>query len=73
MEVLESLQTGAAHEFKYHQTDFNLLSTVGDIAELEPIRQAIVRILPSIFNSYTSVYAAEYNLSIPILDRSINE
>lgn len=77
MEILDNGAGGAAqggaHEFEYHQTAFNSNSTVGDLSELEQTRQVLVRVLPNLFVSHAAVSAAEYMLTVPIVDTGLND
>lgn len=77
MEILDDGAGGAAqgdaHDFEYHQTSFSTNSTVGDLVELEQARQVVLRVLPNFFANYIPVAAAEYELTVPIIDQSLND
>ncbi len=69
MEILDN-GAGGAHDFEYHKNSWNTESTIGDLTELEQARQVVLRVLPNLSNNFSPVSAAEYELTVPIVDQS---
>lgn len=64
---------GEAHTFEFRKFNFNTETSVGNLTNLEQLRQVIVRKVPSQSSSSISVAAAEYNLLVPIIDEFSND
>ena len=64
---------GAAHEFKYRKYSFNTETSIGVLADLEQLRQVVVRKHPDSAVTTFPIAAAEYDLLIPVIDTSLND
>lgn len=64
---------GDAHVFEYREYNFNSNTSIGVLADLEQLRQVIVRTVPEPTTLAIPVAAAEYNLFVPMIDVSFND
>ena len=64
---------GDAHTFAYRKYSFNTETSIGNLADLEQLRQVIIRKYPDSSVSTFPIAAAEYDLLIPVIDASLND
>lgn len=64
---------GDAHSFEYREYNFNTETSIGVLADLQQLRQVVVRTIPTGSTSAFPVAAAEYDLLIPVIDTFFND
>lgn len=65
---------GTTHDFEFRKLNFNTETSIGNLVDLQQLRQVIVRNYPgsSVFTSI-SIAAAEYEILVPIIDQFSND
>ena len=77
IEVLESVNgdvaIGEEHVFEYRKLSFNDETNIGNLAQLEGLRQAVVSTVPDSSSASVEIAAAEYSVSLVVLDEFQND
>jgi hypothetical protein len=63
--------TGESNDFLYRTESYNQNVNTGNLVSLEPLKQAVVRNIPSQSSGAYPAAAASYELSIPVVDTSL--
>ena len=77
IEVLASVNgdvaIGENHVFEYRKLNTNDNTNIGNLARLEGLRQAVVSTVPDTSTTSVEIAAAEYSVSLVVLDASQND